>query len=60
MSNWLRWKNDSQQSSFKSDIKRNTPYLLPTIKKNNDDIERVNMIKYLGVLSDENLSWKEQ
>ena len=33
MTNWLRWKNSSQQSSFKSDIKRNTPYLLPTIKK---------------------------
>ena len=29
------------------------------IKINNHDIERVNTMKFLGVLLDDNLSWKE-
>ena len=29
------------------------------LKVNNHDIERVNTMKFLGVLLDDNLSWKE-
>ena len=32
---------------------------LSTLKVNNHDIERVNTMKFLGVLLDDNLSWKE-
>ena len=32
---------------------------LPTLKINNHDIERVNTMKFLGVLLDDNLSWIE-
>ena len=39
--------------------KYSIPSYLPTLKINNDDIERVNTIKFLGVLLDDNLSWKE-
>ena len=35
------------------------PSHLPTLKINNHDIERVNTMKFLGVLLDDNLSWKE-
>ena len=36
------------------------PSHLPTSKINNHDIERINTMKFLGVLLDDNLSWKEQ
>ena len=32
---------------------------LPALKINNRDIERVNTMKFLGVLLDDNLSWKD-
>ena len=35
------------------------PSHLPTLKINDHDIERVNTMKFLGVLLDDNLSWKE-
>ena len=35
------------------------PSHLPTLKINNHDIKRVNTIKFIGVLLDDNLSWKE-
>ena len=43
----------------KSGKKYSTPCQLPTLKINNYDIERVNTMKLLGVLLDDNLSWKE-
>ena len=43
----------------KSGKKCNIPSHLPTSKINNHDIERVNTMKFLGVLLDDNLSWKE-
>ena len=39
--------------------KYSIPSHLPTLKINNHDIERVNTMKFLGVLLDDNLSWKE-
>ena len=36
------------------------PSHLPTSKINNHDIERINTMKFLGVLLDDNLPWKEQ
>ena len=43
----------------KSGKKYCIPSHLPTLKINNHDIERVNTIKFLGVLLDDGLSWKE-
>ena len=43
----------------KSGKKYRIPYHLPVLKINNRDIERVNTMKFLGVLLDDNLSWKE-
>ena len=43
----------------KSGKKYSVPSHLPTLKINNHDIERVNTMKFLGVLLDDNLSWKE-
>ena len=39
--------------------KYSIPSHLPTLKINNHDIERVNTMKFLGVLLDDNLSWIE-
>ena len=39
--------------------KYSIPSHLPTLKINNHGIERVNTMKVLGVLLDDNLSWKE-
>ena len=39
--------------------KYSIPSHLPTLKLNNHDIERINTMKFLGVLLDDNLSWKE-
>ena len=43
----------------KSGKKYSTPSNLPTLKIMNHDIERVNTMKFHGVLSGDNLSWKE-
>ena len=43
----------------KSGKKYSIPSHLPTLNISNHDIERVNTIKFLGVLLDDNLSWKE-
>ena len=43
----------------KSGKKYSIPSYLPTLKINNHDIERVKTMKFLGVLLDDNLSWKE-
>ena len=43
----------------KSGKKYRIPSHLSTLKINNHDIERVNTMKFLGVLLDDNLSWKE-
>ena len=43
----------------KSGKKYSIPSHLPTLKINNHDIERINTMKFLGVLLDDNLSWKE-
>ena len=43
----------------KSGKKYSIPSHLPMLKINNRDIERVNTMKFLGVLLDDNLSWKE-
>ena len=43
----------------KSGKKYSIPSHLLTLKINNHDIERVNTMKFLGVLLDDNLSWKE-
>ena len=43
----------------KSGKKYSTHCQLPTLKINNYYIERVNTMKRLGVLLDDNLSWKE-
>ena len=40
--------------------KDNIPLVLPTLKINNTLIKRVDHIKFLGVLLDENLTWKNQ
>ena len=42
----------------KSGKKYSIPSHLPTLKINNHDIERVNTMKFLGVLLDDNLLWK--
>ena len=39
--------------------KHSIPSHLPTLKINNHDIERVNTMKFLDVLLDDDLSWKE-
>ena len=44
----------------KSGEKCSIPSHLPTLKTNNQDIKRVNTMKFLGVLLDVNLSWKKQ
>ena len=44
----------------KSGKKYSIPSHLPTLKIINHDIERFNTMKFLGVLLDDNLSWKEQ
>ena len=36
----------------------NIPLVLPTLKINNTLIKRIDHIKFLGVLFDENLTWK--
>ena len=43
----------------KSGKKYSIPSHLPTLRINNHDIERVNTMKFLGVLLDDNLSWNE-
>ena len=43
----------------KSGKKYSIPSHLPTLKIKNHDVERVNTMKFLGVLLDDNLSWKE-
>ena len=43
----------------KSGKKYSIPSHLSTLKINNHDIENVNTIKFLGVLLDDNVSWKE-
>ena len=43
----------------KSGKKYSIPSHQPTLKINNNGIERVNTMKFLGVLLDNNLSWKE-
>ena len=43
----------------KSGKKYSIPSNLPTLKINNHDIERVNTMKFLDDLLDDNLSWKE-
>ena len=43
----------------KSGKKYSIPSHLPTLKINNHDTERVHTMKFLGVLLDDNLSWKE-
>ena len=40
--------------------KYSMPSHLTTLKINNHDIERVNTMKFLGALLDDNLSWKER
>ena len=50
----------NQNSLFhKSRKKYNMPSPLPTLKINNHNIERVNTRKFLSLLLNENLSWKE-
>ena len=39
--------------------KYSNPFHLPTLEIKNHDIERVNTMKFLGVLLDANLPWKE-
>ena len=47
-------------SLFHKSVKKySIPSHLPTLKINNHDIERVNTMKFLGVLLDDNLLWKE-
>ena len=43
----------------KSGKRYSIPSHLPTLKTNNHDIERVNTMKFPGILLDDNLSWKE-
>ena len=40
--------------------KYSIPSHLPTLRVKNHDIESVSTIKFLGVLLDDNLSWKER
>ena len=42
----------------KNSIKDNIPVKLPALKIANREIERTNAIKFLGILLDENISWK--
>ena len=47
-------------SLFNKSVKKySIPSHLPTLKINNHNIERVNTMKFLGVLLDDDLSWKE-
>ena len=43
----------------KSGKKRSISSHLPTLKTNNHHIESVNTIKFLGILLDDNMPWKE-
>ena len=43
----------------KSSIKENIPLKLPRLKIDNTEIERKDALKFLGILIDENLSWKK-
>ena len=43
----------------KSSKKHNTPSFLPTLNIDNQDIERVSPMKFLGVLLNDNLSWNK-
>ena len=42
----------------KNSIKDDIPLKLPALKIANREIERTNAIKFLGILLDENISWK--
>ena len=44
---------------LQSKQKMQHPVLSTNVKKNNHSIERVNTMKFLGVLLDDNFSWKE-
>ena len=48
-------------SLFHKSVKKySIPSHLPTLKINNHDIERVNAMKFFGVLLNYNFLWKEQ
>ena len=44
---------------YKLSKRDNIPLLLPKLNINNSEIERPECLKFLGVLLDENLCWKE-
>ena len=56
---WFSANKLSLNVGKKSGKKYSIPSHLPTLKINNHDIERVTTMKFLGVLLDDNLSWKE-
>ena len=58
-------KEEKQNITFKeytffhkNSIKDDIPLKLPALKIANREIERINAIKFLGILLDENISWK--
>ena len=61
ISNKLSLNIEIAKYSFfhKPSQKENIPLLLPKLIINNYEIQRTESIKFLGVLLDENLSWKE-
>ena len=61
LSNKLSINIKKTKHSFfhKPSQKEEIPFLLPKLIINNYEIQRTESIKFLGVLLDENLSWKE-
>ena len=57
----LSWNKDKTKYTFfhKACEKNNIPLKLPSLFINDWEIKRITSIKYLGVLIDENLTWKE-
>ena len=52
--------NQTKYSFFRKPNKRDDiPLLLPKLNTNNSEIERLEYLKFLGVLLDDNLCWKE-
>ena len=54
----LMWKKNKYSFFHKPSKKDDIPLVLPKLNINNSEIARTESIKFLGVLLDENLSWK--
>ena len=66
LNQWFTWNKLSLNTKktkysffYKPSKKDNIPFMLPKLTISNHVVERQEFIKFLGVLLDENLNWKE-